>query len=154
MTAVDAALGAWAPEAALELGVAESLVAPVSGRVGQLARLRIAWLLGGPAALEHRRPEAIASGIDGATIDALSTWTASPLFDEADRACLALAEQFVIDVSAVTDADVEAVLDHLGPAGLYGFVQCLWGGEMTERLRLGLGAVLAGEPADEQGVRQ
>ncbi len=151
MSEVAAALSAWAPEAASQLEEVESLAAGVSGRVGQLARLRIAWLLGGAGALERQRPSALAAGLDEQTVAAIGRWTTSPLFDGTDRACLALAEQFVIDVSGVTDADVDAVLQRLGPSSLYGFVQTLWAADMAGRMRLALGAVLSGDAGVDEG---
>ena len=74
------------------------------------------------------------------------------MFSATDRACIALAEQFVIDVSGVTDDDVARVLDALGPVGLYGFVLALYVFDMTQRLELSLGAVLrhAARATEEQ----
>jgi hypothetical protein len=60
----------------------------------------------------------------------------------AATACVALAEQFSLDVSAVSDGDVAAVQAHLEPAELYGFVASLYALEMTRRVEIALHAVL------------
>src|SRR5579859_3108170 len=110
------------------------LFAAVAGLVGaawqevdpvllELCRLRIATLLRYDAELERRSARAEAAGLTEAKLGELPTWPASPRFTDAERAALALAEQFVIDANGVTDAQVAAVTDHLGPNGCYAFVQ-------------------------------
>lgn len=132
-------LSVHAPQAGVALGAAQSLAATVTDpRRLELARLRIAMLLGNDRALAERSPAALEAGLSEETVDALARWPSSDLFDETDRACLGLAEQFVIDVSGVTDRDVQPVLERLGPEGLYGFVQALWVWDMTQRLELAL----------------
>lgn len=44
----------------------------------------------------------------------LAAWPTSPRFSSADRACLTMAEQFVLDVSAVTDEQRKQLRDALG----------------------------------------
>ncbi len=135
-------VAAYAPSAAAALADARNLAATVTDvRRVELARLRIAMLLGNRQALATRSPAAIEAGLSEEAIAALPRWPSSDLFDETDRACLALAEQFVIDVSGVSDRDVQPVLDGLGPQGLYGFVQSLWVSDMTQRLEMALGCV-------------
>lgn len=73
----------------------------------------------------------------------LSSWPTSDEYSSVERACLRLAEQYVIDVSAVTDADTAPVLEHLGADGLYGFVQVLWVIDESIRLDLALEAAFA-----------
>lgn len=107
----------------------------------ELARLRIAGLLRNRTALAERSAEAEAAGLTEEKIRAIPQWPTSELFTAIDRACLGLAEQFVIDVGGVSDEDVARVADALGPAGLYGFVQCLYVTDMSQRLDLALGAV-------------
>ena len=55
----------------------------------------------------------------------LSSWPTSPLFSARERACLALAEQFVIDVNGVTDRQVDDVLEHLSSGECYAYVNAL-----------------------------
>ncbi len=142
MASVTDLVAAYAPPAAAALADACDLAATVTDpRRAELARLRIAMLLGNERALAARSPAAVEAGLSEETIEALTRWPSSDLFDETDRACLGLAEQFVIDVSGVTDRDVQPVLDGLGPQGLYGFVQSLWVSDMTQRLEMTLGGV-------------
>jgi alkylhydroperoxidase family enzyme len=138
------------PDAAAALADAESLVPSVDARRVELARLRIAMLLGDTAALAERSATATAAGVTDETVAQLAQWPTSELFDRTDRACLGLAEQFVIDVSGVTDEDVQPVLEGLGAAGLYGFVQSLWVSDMGQRLEMALSAVLDESPDSEE----
>lgn len=138
----------YAPDAAAHLTKVKALSASVIDPVVlELVRLRIATLLGNDSGLAVGTPESLVGGLVDAKIAALSQWPTSPLFSATDRACLALAEQFVIDVSGVTDQDVSAVLEALGPAGLYGFVQALYIFDMTQRLEMSLEAPSAASVA-------
>src|SRR5262249_6901516 len=69
-----------------------------------------------------------------AKVAALPAWPKSPLFAERDRACLAFAEQFVLDVSAVS-ADQRAALSAALGSGAAGFVQSLYAIDFELRLR-------------------
>jgi alkylhydroperoxidase family enzyme len=71
----------------------------------ELVRLRIAQLVQAPAELARRTPEAVAAGLDEATVAELSSWPTSPRFDDRDRAVLAWTEQWVIDPSEMRDDD-------------------------------------------------
>src|SRR4051794_11804392 len=75
----------------------------VDPRILELCRLRIAMLLRSPTDQRLRDPAGLAAGLTDDKVRALPQWPTSPLFSPAERACLALAEQFVIDVSGVTD---------------------------------------------------
>lgn len=144
MASASDLLAAHAPQAASALDEARDLAATVADpRRAELARLRIAMLLGHDRALTARSPAAVEAGLSEDTVGALANWPSSDLFDDTDRACLGLAEQFVIDVSGVTDRDVQPVLEGLGPQGLYGFVQSLWVSDMTQRLELALAGATA-----------
>ncbi|HLY82318.1 MAG TPA: carboxymuconolactone decarboxylase family protein, partial [Acidimicrobiales bacterium] len=105
----------------------------------ELCRLRMATLLRFEAARRVRSRDAIHAGLTEEKVTALPSWPTSPAFSPAERACLALAEQFVIDVSGVTDDLVDAVLDHLSPEACYGLVNALWVFEALQSLCLTLG---------------
>jgi alkylhydroperoxidase family enzyme len=105
----------------------------------ELCRLRMATLLAYPAEQARRTARARAAGLSEAKVAELPNWPTSPSFDPCERACLALAEQFVIDANGVTDEHVAAVTGHLGPAGCYGFVQALSVVETFQRACLTLG---------------
>jgi hypothetical protein len=107
--------------------------AATSPRLLELCRVRIATMLGcGPEA---------ASVTDGAAVpadqlDAIASWPSDERFDEVDRACLAFAEHYVIDVASVDDHTATAVRAHLGDVGLQNFVSALLVIEQRIRLRL------------------
>ena len=102
----------------------------------ELCRLRLAMLLGCPAELASRTAAAVAAGFDEARVEVLSRWPTSPLFGPRERACLAFAEQFVIDVAGLDDATAGAVREELGEQGLVDFVNALLVVEQRQRLRL------------------
>jgi alkylhydroperoxidase family enzyme len=105
----------------------------------ELCRLRMATLLRADGAHRLRSRDAIRAGLLEEKIEALPAWPTSPAFSPAERACLALAEQFVIDVSGVTDELVDAVLAHLSAEACYGLVNALWVFEALQSLCLTLG---------------
>lgn len=117
----------------------------------ELCRLRMATLLGSPAELARRTSRARTAGLAEAKVAQLAAWPTSPRFTARERACLTLAEQFVIDANGVTDENVADVLDHLGPAGCYAFVQALSVVETLQRacLTLGIDTIPDDSPTQE-----
>jgi alkylhydroperoxidase family enzyme len=105
----------------------------------ELCRLRIADLIGAPAHRALRRPKAAALGLTEDKIAALAAWPRSPLFSAAERACLALTEQFCMGAYTVTDADVAAVLEHLGADECYALVNGVWVMEAVARMTVVMG---------------
>jgi alkylhydroperoxidase family enzyme len=101
----------------------------------ELCRVRIAMLLGCEAEAEARRPEAAAAGVHGA-LQELASWPTSSWFGPRERACLAFAEQFVIDVASMPDDMADDVASHLGPQGLADLTAALLVVEQRQRLRL------------------
>jgi len=99
----------------------------------ELCRLRVASMLG--AADEHAHRSAQAP-IEETKIQALSQWPLSPLFNEAERACLAFTEQFVIDVAGLDDATAIRVGETLGQQELANFVSALL--VIEQRIRISL----------------
>jgi alkylhydroperoxidase family enzyme len=82
----------------------------------ELCRLRMAQLLGAVAEMGWRLgsvPPTFES-----KVARLSLWPTDPSFSALDRACLAFAEQFLMDVQALDDATCEAVSTRVGDAGL------------------------------------
>jgi alkylhydroperoxidase family enzyme len=102
----------------------------------ELCRLRIAMLLGCPDELDSRTAVAVAAGLEEASVESLAQWPTSPLFGARERACLAFAEQFVIDVAGLDDATAGAAREELGEQGLVDFVNALLVVEQRQRLRL------------------
>jgi alkylhydroperoxidase family enzyme len=111
----------------------------------ELCRLRIAKLMGSQWHLGMRRVKAQAAGLGEDKIAALADWPTSPMFTEAERACLALAEQFCFGAFTVSDADVDAVLRHLSVNECYALVNGLWVFEAMQRMSIVMGV----DPASE-----
>ncbi len=105
----------------------------------ELCRLRVAQLLGCEAELRLRYQPARAAGLDEAKIARLAGWPTAATFSDAERSCLAYAEQFVLDVHGITDAQAAEVTAHLTAAGLVALTEALALFEGFARFRLMLG---------------
>lgn len=116
----------------------------------ELARLRIAALLGNTAELARPAPRVRLADKEAD----LARWPTSPLFTPKERACLALVEQFVLDANGVTDRDVEAVTEHLGAEGCYAFVAAVSVLETYQRgcLTLGIASLPDDRPTLAKGA--
>lgn len=90
----------------------------------QLAQLR-ARQLHGLALGEHRMSEAREAGWDESRVAELDAWWKSPRFDAAERACLRLVEQFVLDAKGISGEEIAPVRAALGDAALVAFVEAL-----------------------------
>jgi alkylhydroperoxidase family enzyme len=108
----------------------------------ELVRRRLAVLLREPDAAD-RRPDA-APEPAGSRIETLAAWPSSPWFDVADRAGLAAAERFVIDVGGTTDDERRGLAHSLGDAA-FSFVQGLYVLDMAHRVEMTAGAVFTPE---------
>jgi alkylhydroperoxidase family enzyme len=113
------------PHVARLLDEAVRVALDVGGRTLELADQRVAMLLG-----EDTEP-----------------LSAPASLSDSERACLALAEQYAVNVSQMTDSDVTAAAKHLTPAELFGFVAGLYTLEMARRVGIALRAVLDEVPA-------
>jgi hypothetical protein len=72
----------------------------------------------------------------------LSRWYSSAQFDDCQKACLAFTEQFVMDVTTLSDVQVNNVIDQLGIAGLVDFASAVLVIEQRHRLRITWSRVL------------
>lgn len=104
---------------------------PVERRTLELCRLRTAMLLGNQIGLAERTADI--DDLDEATIGALAAWPTDERFSEADRAGIALAEQYVLDVHGVTDAMVDRVSAAVGADGVVTLTTALALWELTHR---------------------
>lgn len=105
----------------------------IDARLLDLCRVRIAQLLGCDSHTELRAVAARhGDALEQAMAD-LPAWPTSPSFDARERACLALAEQFVIDVGGVDDRLVDDVTEHMTAGECYAFVVALWLVEAVQR---------------------
>lgn len=82
----------------------------------ELCRLRLAQLLEVPAEQRVRLGVEV-EGLED-KVAALAAWPTDPRFTAVDRACLAYAEQALMDVQGLDDATSAAVRDQVGDAGL------------------------------------
>jgi alkylhydroperoxidase family enzyme len=96
--------------ALLAVFVERRLVDPV---VLELCRLRLAQLLGCGSELAVRWQPAADAGLDEAKVAALALWPSHPSFTDGERACLTVAERFVLDPHGLTD-------DEAGPRSTLG----------------------------------
>ena len=111
----------------------EAAWAATGPRLLELCRVRIAILLGCEAETDARTP---GSAVADDVLVAIRSWPTDPRFDALDRACLAFAEHYVIDVASIDDDTVTAVREALGDEGLATFVNALLVVEQRIRLRL------------------
>lgn len=122
-------VAALAPDvfAALD-GIQAATDAALPHSVVALCRARMAMLLGVPITSAGEPKVAM-----------LAQWPTSGRFDERERACLAVAEQFVMDVTAVSQEHIDAVLAHFTPPEAVALLHMLWFEEAMLRLGLVLG---------------
>lgn len=98
-----------------------------------ICRDRVGMLLRHPATLEAM------SDNDRAE---LSTWTSGARFSELERAALDFTEQYIIDVTALTDEQTERLRAHIGEVGMVDFVNALLVIEQRMTLELALDGAL------------
>lgn len=129
-----------APEVLAALGVAcESVRQACNDTLLELARRRVAMLLNNDAELQAKAWGEISERQNAE----LSSWPTSDAFDERQKAALALAEQFVIDVTGVRAGPLAASFGALG-AEVGPFVQALYLLDVGQRVDLVL-STLSGE---------
>jgi alkylhydroperoxidase family enzyme len=102
----------------------------------ELARRRIAMLLGNAAELTAPPPQAPA--LPERQASELASWPTSDAFDARERTALGFAEQFVIDVDGIGDTERAALVQALGPDAVGGFVQALYVLDQGQRGRMAL----------------
>ncbi len=105
----------------------------------ELCRLRIAALHGDRAQQRLRHDTAVAAGLTEQQVAALPRHHDSPLFTHHQRRCVAYAEQYVVDVHSLTDAQAEAIRAETGDDGFVAFTVALGLFDGLGRMRLALG---------------
>lgn len=106
----------------------------LDARILEFCRLRTATLLGNTKAWdEPRSAAAVSAGLDESLVAVLGRWPSDPRFDAAAKACLGLAEQYVLDVHGITDAQVAEVESHVGADGVVTITTALAIWELTHR---------------------
>jgi AhpD family alkylhydroperoxidase len=144
-------LGAVRPEAADLLDTAnECAWRDVDPVLLELMRLRIGALIGNEQGVQRRSVTARERGLTEDKIAALSDYAASAAFSEQEKDCLAFTEQFVIDVSGVTDVELAGLQRHFPEDRIRAFVVALYVTECTQRLEMTVPALLGTSPEDRQ----
>lgn len=106
----------------------------VNARILELCRLRTATILGNTQAWdEPRSPAAMQAELDESLVAALAEWPNHPGFDATTKMCLGLAEQYVIDVHGISDAQVAEVEATIGADGVVTLTTALAMWEITHR---------------------
>jgi len=100
----------------------------------ELVRVRVAQLIGNPAAARARCALA-GTGVE-AKLAALPGYPYSPLFSSAERAVVSLAEQFVMDVGGTTEDMRAELTGRFGADGARELVTAIYVVEFTQRLQL------------------
>jgi hypothetical protein len=119
-----AALARLSPEPVAALAHVEEVASDaVDARTLELVRDRVHSLLGLPSSYDD--------------------WRDAPTFSAAERAVLDYVEQFVFSVSTMDDSLVSALLEHLSPVEVHELSNIVWAVDLTTRLDLVAGAVLA-----------
>ena len=126
----------------LAVFVERRLIDPV---VLELCRLRVAQLLGCASELAIRWQPARDAGLDDGKIALLSRWPTDPSFTDAERACLTVAERFVLDPHGLTDDEAAAARAHLGDAGVVALLEALALFDGLARFRVMLGVAPEGD---------
>jgi alkylhydroperoxidase family enzyme len=101
---------------------ARGLLDPI---VLELCRLRVAHLLGCESEQQVRYRPALDAGLSEEQVARLPAWPSDPMFTDGQRAALAFAEQFVIDVSGIDHELRDRVIDGYGQAGLVALCEVL-----------------------------
>jgi hypothetical protein len=95
----------------------QSYIAPATL---ELCRLRLAQLH--RAQVEWQRSD---FALSASQRQALSSWNSSEAFSAAEKACLAYAEVYAMDASAITDELAAAVINYYGEPGLVTLMSAL-----------------------------
>jgi len=91
----------------------------------EVCRLWMATLLGSKLDLSLRYKAAVSAGLTEAKIKELANYAKSPLYTQQEKVCLDFAEQFAIQSSNITDADVQRLSGVLSWEDVIYFVKAL-----------------------------
>lgn len=116
----------------------------------ELCRLRIATLHGDADQARLRHRGAVDAGLTEEMVTALPDHHRASCFSEHQRRCVAYAEQYVVDVHGITDADAEAVKAGMSDADFVAFTVALGLFDGIGRFRLALGV---GDEVADDAVR-
>jgi alkylhydroperoxidase family enzyme len=111
----------------------------IDPRILELCRLRIATILGSTAERAIRFRDATDAGVTEPDVSELSRWPTSESFTDCERACIAFAEQYVMDPHELTDAHFDALHAHLDAPALSTLTLAVAMFDALTRFRLALG---------------
>jgi AhpD family alkylhydroperoxidase len=112
----------------------------------ELVRVRVAQLIGNPAALRVRWP--CADAVPESKILALPDYPTSPLFSAAERDVLAFTEQFLIDVGGTTPAARAGLIELFAANDAKALVTAIYVVEFTQRLQMIAARLLDDDPGE------
>jgi alkylhydroperoxidase family enzyme len=113
--------------------------AVIDPRVLELCRLRIGTILGSTAERAIRFADAADAGVSERDVAQLPRWPTAAEFTDCERACIAFAEQYVIDPHELTDAHFDALHEHLDAPALATLTLAVAMFDALARFRLALG---------------
>jgi hypothetical protein len=102
----------------------------------------MATLQGDSGAIDAGLTCARAWGVGDAKLSALAEWPSHELYTDIDRASIAVAEQFVLDVNLVDEADIDALKSAAGDRAAFNTIAALSVFDQCIRLRLTATALL------------
>jgi alkylhydroperoxidase family enzyme len=105
----------------------------------EMCRLRIAALLGCESEMHVRHEAARSAGLTEEKIAQLASYGRAPAFDAVERACIAFAEQYVLDPHGLSDDDFATLRALLTPAQIATVTLAAAVFDSLVRLRLALG---------------
>lgn len=118
----------------------------------ELIRLRIAELIGNQTGLQRRSSTARDQGLTEAKIAQLGRYDSSELYTDLERRCLAFAEQIVIDVTRIPQAERDALRQYFTAEQMHEWVIALYITECTQRLEMMGPALLGGLAGEGNGA--
>jgi alkylhydroperoxidase family enzyme len=113
--------------------------AVIDPRILELCRLRIATILGSNAERAIRFGDGVAAGVAEIDVAELPHWPTSRSFTGGERACIAFAEQYVMDPHELTDAHFGALHEHLDAPAIATLTLAVAMFDALTRFRLALG---------------
>lgn len=100
-------------------------IARVDPVILELCRLRLAQIFDCRFSIALRYAPALAAGLGEEKISQISRYYSSPLFSEAERACIEFAEMFAMGASTIGDADVKKLEDAIGAEPMIYFLKAI-----------------------------
>jgi alkylhydroperoxidase family enzyme len=124
----------------------------LSPAIVELCRLRIAMVQRCEAELTLRYDDAISAGCTEEQVRSLARWPTARSIDDATRAALAFAEQYVLDPHELTDAHFDALHEHFDERAIATLALAVAMSDALGRFRVALGVeAMSPAPFDAAG---